>query len=138
MVDITATNPTWISLPDSTHSHSSGVCGTVTSTNGTQELVFVGSSNQGEKLDIFNMESYEWRQGSPIPGVGSSNYQSVALAQHSSGSFFLVGGWDGNFLDKIFKFNHETYEWEELPVPLDSPRDSASPVVVPADFGTCG
>ncbi len=102
-------------------------CGLIYNDIMGQEVVVAGYGTS----EIFNLNDMSWRDGPELPyGRG---YASAQLAN----TFALVGGYEEDYLDKIYLFHQDNYEFVTKTQRLEHPRRYAGSVAVPDAMVNC-
>ena len=93
------------------------------------EVVIVGGQGDGEGTAIFDVSADQWRQGPDFP---LGDVIELTGVQDGQGSFYLMSGdVDGvGHIDRIFRFDPETYEFVELEQRLPYSGDEVLAVMV--------
>lgn len=125
----------WEVLQDIPTPRNDMACAMVHNSAGEQEIIAAGG-DYVETVEIYNLQSGQWRTGNPFPDNGIFDATVVPLEE----SFLLVGGYDGYplTLDTIYKYNKDNDTWSLLETRLPSPAEKPIALLVDIDiFPSC-
>ena len=93
-----------------------GGCGTVINpSTGLKEFVVISGVGSDEvSTEIYNIDNDAWRYG---PNYPLGEVEDAVVVQDALGSFYVIGGFqdeDDTFLDMIYRFDEDTYEFVEV------------------------
>ncbi len=120
------TSQEWTELDPMMYLLNNPSCGLINNTRNGVEAVVAGFGIS----QIFNFVSMIWRIGPNAPYFFGAGYTQL------SDTFIVVGGRNLtlHFLDTMYKFDNENYEWISLDHKLQVPSSSLSVVTIPNDF----
>jgi len=120
----------WITLDPVSWYMPQGMCGLLDHPENGKEIL-IADDMHGR---IFSLTSETWREGPTLPG----NTIRSSSAPVEDG-FLAIGGnfRNGQFLDTIYRFHQDSYEWELLDQKLRQERASAATATVPESFLNC-
>ncbi len=117
----------WSEKMDMDRTRTWPACGVVKSAANGVEVVIVGEGTS----DILNLESMAWREGPGLPYAFDYGYNQVG------DTFVLVGGYDGNYLDAVYVFDNDSYQFVQLEQTLKTSRYLPAVVAIPDSFTNC-
>jgi hypothetical protein len=121
-------------LPELRYSDREGAVAGLVNRNGQQEIVVVGG--YGSSTEILNLSTLEWRNGPDLPvGISWDSGRSVPFGN----SFLIVAGvqYVTIYIEDIYLFDEDNYEWTTLPQKLQTPRSFFPAVLVPENYVQC-
>ena len=77
-------------------------------------MVISGVGSDEVSTEIYNIDNDAWRYG---PNYPLGEVEDAVVVQDALGSFYVIGGFqdeDDTFLDMIYRFDEDTYEFVEV------------------------
>ncbi len=122
---------TWTELAPMTPNKIYPHCGLINNDENGKEVVIA----ENGVTEIFNLNDMAWRTGPSLPAFNR------AVTAQLPETFLVVGGYSDSadeYLDTIYEFDQNNYEWVLMSQRLQEPKDYPGVVLVPDDFVTCG
>ncbi len=83
---------------------------------------------------LLDITTRQWRVARH-PEIATEIYASSL--QQGKDTVYVIGGYTGDYLDKVFRYLPDDEEWEEMEVTIQLPRRSAVAISIPDEMVNC-
>ena len=127
-------NEIWVEGPKLLTGRQFHSCGKLLKDNGSSQFSVIVAGGDGKtSVEILDVGASEWRNGPNHPLA----IAEASMVEDPFGGIFLIGGFNGTYLDTIFQLPRADSEWILMPQKLKVARGFATAFLVPSEITIC-